>query len=230
MIEKGFTIPVLDKGYVRLIDWSGSDQRIVEAARISYNSPSKGEEQDKKLLQYLWKHKHTSPFEQCAITFNIRLPLFVQGQLVRHRTQKLNQMSLRYTEAIDDFYIPQEWRTQDVKNKQGGLSDIISDNINMALSEELEEYCEASFKYYNHLLKDGVCREMARMVLPQNLYTEVYTQFDLSNLLHFFTLRRDEHSQWEIREYANAMYDIFKELFPWTHEAFEKYKWKLVEN
>src|ERR1051326_514707 len=123
MIEKGFTIPVLDCGYIRLIDWMGDDKRIVEAARISYKSPSKGDEQDKKLLEYLWKNKHTSPFEMCKVTFNIKLPIFVMRQYVRHRMQNLNEVSARYTKLPDEFYIPASWRKQDTKNKQGSIEE-----------------------------------------------------------------------------------------------------------
>jgi thymidylate synthase (FAD) len=238
MIEKGYTINVLDCGYVRYIDHLGSDERICEAARISYKSPSKGKDQDKRLLEYLWKHHHTSPFEQVNLTFNIKLPLFVQGQMVRHRTQRLNQVSARYTEMVDDFYIPNEWRKQDTKNKQGSV--VYEDwnyngyyegifSKNQYLSTKLKNHCIASYKLYKEMITDGVAREMARMILPQNLYTEIYSNWDLNNLLRFFTLRLDEHAQWEIRQYAKAMYDITKEIYPWTIGAYDKYKWKLIE-
>ena len=124
MIEKGHTIPVLDHGYVRYIDHLGSDQRICEAARISYKSPSKGDEQDKKLIAYLWRNKHTSPFEMVKLTLNIKLPIFVMRQYVRHRMQNLNEMSARYTELPNEFYIPKKWRKQDTKNKQGSISEV----------------------------------------------------------------------------------------------------------
>lgn len=245
--KKGLTLSVLDKGYVRLVDWMGTDSDIVEAARVSYKSPSKGPEQDKKLLNYLWKNRHTSPFEQVSIKFNIKLPLFVQGHIVRHRTQKLNQVSARYTEMPDEFYIPDKWRRQDIKNKQGSIED---DNWNpifkesgwsdgifraerisydVSATELLEKHCKKLYVFYKQMLEKGIAREMARMVLPQNLYTEVYTTWDLHNLLHFLTLRMDEHTQWETRQYATAMYTITKLLFPVTIEAFDKYKWKVVE-
>ena len=120
-IEKGHTISVLDHGYVRYIDHMGDDERICEAARISYKSPSKGKEQDEKLIEYLWKNKHTSPFEICKITFNIKMPIFVMRQFVRHRMQNLNEVSARYTELPDEFYIPEKWRKQDTKNKQSSI-------------------------------------------------------------------------------------------------------------
>lgn len=247
MIEKGHEIPVLDKGYVRYVDHMGSDLRIVEAARVSYKSPSKGEVEDKKLLHYLYKNRHTSPFEQCEICFNIKLPLFVQGQFVRHRTQNLNQMSARYTEMPDEFYIPKNWRSQDKKNKQGsidssGWNPIIDEEeevspggrntykISYTATSELERICEESYRVYQNMINVGVAKEMARMHLPQNLYTEIYTKFDIHNLMHFFTLRLDPHAQWEIREYAQAMYNIFAELFPWCAEAHKKYKFVLQED
>lgn len=233
-MDKGFTIPVLDKGYVRFVDSMGDDTRIVEAARVSYGSPSKGLEQDKKLLHYLYKNRHTSPLEQCNITFNIKLPLFVQGQMVRHRTQRLNQMSARYTEMPDEFYIPAEWRGQDNKNKQGSVTADIgfvrgSDGNDYTASEALIEQCRTSYELYKAMLKAGISKEMARMHLPQNLYTEIYSNWDVHNLCHFFTLRLDKHAQWEIRLYAEAMFKIFKNMYPWTAEAFEKFKFKLVE-
>ena len=229
-MDKGHTIDVLDKGYVRFIDNLGDDKRICESARISYKSPSKGDEQDKKLLFYLWKNHHTSPFEQCSITYNIKLPLFVQAHLVRHRTQRLNQVSARYTEMPDEFYIPYQWRKQDTKNKQGSVSVKWEEDEEWALSQQLYEHCDEAYKLYEKFLKYGVAREMARMILPQNLYTEIYSNWDLNNLMRFFSLRIDSHAQEETKVYAQAMYDIFKELYPWCAEAYEKYKWKLIEN
>lgn len=248
-IQKGYTVNVLDKGFVRLIDWMGTDERICEAARISYRSPSKGKEQDEKLINYLWRNRHTSPFEQVNITFNIKLPLFVQGQMVRHRTQRLNQVSARYTEMEDDFYIPTEWRKQDTKNKQGSIVEknwnpIIlkieritkTDNSeqtlynNLTPTEALKEQCEFSYQLYKSLLSQGVSREMARMVLPQNLYTEIYTNWDLNNLMKFFSSRIDDHAQYEIQEYALAMKEITKKLFPITIKAFDRYKFKCIED
>ena len=228
MIEKGTEIKVLDHGFVRVIDWMGNDQRICEAARISYRAPSKGDEQDQKLINYLWRNHHTSPFEQVNITFNIKLPLFVQGQMVRHRTQRLNQVSARYTEMVDEFYIPKEWRKQDNKNKQSIISseDLPHDKIR----EITSNICKYAYDQYQYLWGYGVSREMARMILPQNIYTEIYSNWDLNNLMKFFSLRMDEHSQQEIREYAKTMYDITKEVFPMTMNAYEKYKWELIEN
>lgn len=245
-MEKGYTIPVLDHGYVRYIDHMGTDERIVEAARISYKSPSKGPDQDKKLLNYLWKNKHTSPFEMCKVTLNIKMPIFVMRQYVRHRMQNLNEVSARYTQLPNEFYIPETWRPQDIKNKQGSVAtehwdpyvyyaetdengDWVNDNP-LTCTEALKGFCDGAYELYEKMLDAGVAREMARMVLPVNIYTEIYTCWDLKNLLHFIGLRDDSHAQAEIAAYGRAVKDIVRELFPWTIEAYEKYKWILTEN
>lgn len=239
-MNKGHEIKVLDHGFVRLIDWMGSDSRIIEAARISYKSPSKGDEADKKLLEYLYKNRHTSPFEMCKITFNIKMPIFVMRQFVRHRMQNLNEVSARYTELPDEFYIPEKWRKQDTKNKQGSLAEQDWDvpwtevaqcatglTTNQILSDNLEKFCAESYRMYQEMISDNVAREMARFVLPVNIYTEIYCCWDLKNLLHFFSLRDDPHAQWEHQEYGRAMKQVAAQLFPWTLEAYEKYKFKL---
>lgn len=234
-LEKGYTIPVLDHGYVRYIDHMGDDERICEAARISYKSPSKGKEQDEKLISYLWKNKHTSPFEICKITFNIKMPIFVMRQFVRHRMQNLNEVSARYTQLPNEFYIPTNWRKQDTKNKQGSIVEnnwnpIVNVNYNgYTATKALFESCEKAYKLYEEMLESGIAREMARMVLPINIYTEIYTCWDLKNLLHFITLREDSHAQAEIQEYGKAMKSICKELFPATIAAYEKHKFEIVE-
>jgi len=233
-MNKGLTISVLNHGFVRYIDHMGTDERIVEAARISYKSPSKGIEQDKKLLHYLWKNKHTSPFEMCKVTLNIKMPIFVMRQYVRHRMQNLNEMSARYTELPKEFYIPTGWRVQDEKNKQGStttqekvwIRSINGDDYTP--TEILMKHCDDSYFLYESLLKAGIAREMARMVLPINIYTEIYCCWDLKNLMHFLQLREDAHAQFEIQEYAKAIKTIVKELFPNTIEAFDKYKWKVT--
>lgn len=235
-MDKGFKIDVLDKGYVTYVDNFGNDLRIVEAARVSYDSPSKGDYKDKQLLHYLYKNRHTSPFEQCSITYEIKLPLFVQAQLVRHRTQKLNQMSARYAEMPDEFYIPKSWRPQDKKNKQGSVESedwnpiLQGNNQDYSASDRLYSICNYAYEVYKEMLATGISKEMARMHLPQNLYTKIYSCWDIHNLIHMFGLRLDLHAQWEIRQYAQAMYDIFANLYPWTAEAYEKYKFILLEN
>ncbi len=221
-MDKGHTIPVLDKGFVRYIDHMGSDERICEAARISYKSPSKGEEADKKLIEYLYKNKHTSPFEMVKVTLNMKMPIFVMRQYVRHRMQNLNEVSARYTELPSEFYIPERWRKQDTKNKQSSID--TTELEHEKLSYLLKVYCNSSYSTYQQLLDKGVAREMARMVLPVNIYTEIYSCWDMKNLIHFITLRDDAHAQWEIQQYGKAIKQIVIELFPWTMEAYEKGK------
>jgi thymidylate synthase (FAD) len=235
-MQKGNTIQVLDHGYVRYIDHMGSDQRIVEAARVSYQSPSKGPEQDQKLLEYLWKNKHTSPFEMGKIMLNVKMPIFIMRQWVRHRMQNLNEVSARYTQLPAEFYIPKTWRWQDEKNKQGSVAGDaqpicrFNNGVTLPATKALEGFCDEAYQTYQALLNGGVALEMARMVLPLNIYTEIYACWDMKNLLHFITLREDSHAQAEIQEYARAIKTICVELFPWTMEAYEKYKWKLIEN
>jgi len=242
-------IKLLDHGFVRYIDHLGSDHRILEAARVSYKSKGKGEIADKKLLEYLYKNLHTSPFEQVNITFNIKMPLFVFGQYVRHRMQSLNVVSARYTQLPHEFYYPSEWRKQDIKNKQGSKKEnnwnpeiymvhkyhtpvdsgdeVIDSKIKV--SDALRIHCDNAYQLYELMLNAGVSREMARVVLPQNIYTEFYATWDLKNLLHFITLRDDSHAQLEIQEYAKAIKEILTDLFPWSMEAYNKYKFKLTE-
>lgn len=231
-MNKGYTIPVLDHGYVRYIDHLGTDERIVEAARISYQSPSKGEEQDKKLLHYLYKNKHTSPFEMVKVTLNIKMPIFVMRQYVRHRMQNLNEVSARYTQLPREFYIPKSWRPQDTKNKQGSVEmedwnpTLYPGRMHNAKSatENFEQFCDNAYDLYEEMLDQGIAREMARMVLPLNIYTEIYSTWDIKNLIHFIRLRDDSHAQAEIQEYGRAIKEICRELFPWTIEAYEKFK------
>jgi thymidylate synthase (FAD) len=236
MMKKGTTIKVLDHGFVRYIDHMGTDERICEAARISYRAPSKGKEQDQKLINYLWKNKHTSPFEMVKITLNIKMPIFVMRQYVRHRMQNLNEVSARYTELPNEFYIPKVWRKQDTKNKQGSINEsefnpewMIPNHGWVNSTEALRLHCENSYKLYQQMLAVGIAREMARMVLPINIYTEIYACWDMKNLLHFITLRDDSHAQAEIQEYGKAIKSICKKLFPMTMNAYEKYKWTLVD-
>jgi thymidylate synthase (FAD) len=228
-MQPGNEIKVLDHGFVRYIDHMGSDLRIVEAARISYKSPSKGDEKDKKLLHRLYRDRHTSPFEMCKITFNIKMPIFVMRQFVRHRMQNLNEVSARYTELPGEFYIPDKFRFQDMSNKQGSDGFCDGNENDELLKPALREHCSNAYSLYKNMLQYGVSREMARFCLPVNIYTEIYCCWDLKNLIHFFSLRDDPHAQWEHQEYGRAMKAIAAELFPWTLEAYEKFKFKLEE-
>lgn len=221
-MEQGFTLPVLGRGYVRYIDHLGDDLRIVETARISYKSPSKGDEADKKLLKYLYKNRHTSPFESCNITFNIKMPIFCMRQFVRHRTFRLNEWSGRYAELADEFYMPDAWRVQDTKNKQGSLSvslDAQWHEENNGIAKNCFDY---TYEAYEELLERGVAKELARIVLPVSLFTEIYVNTDVHNLMHFLGLRQDVHAQKEMRDIADAMASIFSELYPWSYEAYQE--------
>jgi len=214
-------INVLDKGFVRLVDSMGDDSRIVQSARVSYADGTKSIRKDKGLIDFLTRHKHTSPLEQVEFTFHIKLPLFVMAQLVRHRTASLNQMSARYSVMKDEFYIPSRVRSQDNQNKQGSLFGGVDEENE--LIKLFEDNAERAYQDYEQLLDSGVAREMARMVLPQNLYTEVYWNQDLHNLLHLIKLRMDSHAQWEIQQYAEAIYQIVKEITPWAIESWEEH-------
>jgi thymidylate synthase (FAD) len=232
-IEKGHTIPLLGQGYVRYIDHLGSDLRIVETARISYQSPSKGEEADKKLLMYLYANRHTSPFESCNITFNIKMPIFCMRQFVRHRTLRLNEWSGRYSELRDEFYVPEIWRFQDTKNKQGSVIRSVDVPEGHAWHQENHDIAKSVFEFsyvqYQKLLERGVAKELARIVLPVSLYTEIFVNVDVHNLIHLLNLRQDPHAQLEIRVIADAMNFFFEELFPWCAEARRNYKFTLQE-
>lgn len=227
-MEKGHTIPVHDHGYVRYIDHMGDDRRIVESARISYLSASKGEESDRKLLNYLWRNRHMSPFEMGKVTLNIKMPIFVMRQWARHRMQNLNEVSARYTELPRDFYLPSEWRKQSKTNKQGG-DEVFDIHDNRRFTEKLLEHCDRSYALYLWYLEQGVSRELARMVLPLNIYTEIYTTLDVRNAMHLLGLRDDAHAQQEIQGYAKAVKQVMRALFPWTVAASERWKHTVVD-
>ena len=227
-MEKGYKISVLDHGHVIYLGHYGSDQIIVDAARISYGGISKGEEADKKLLAYLWKNKHTSPFEMIKLHLQVKMPIFVMRQWVRHRMQNLNEVSARYSQLPNEFYVPTKWRKQDTKNKQGSeeSKELPHDYFSLCLQESYA----AAYKAYEAMLANGIAREMARIVLPVGIYTEIQCVWDMKNLLHFITLRDDSHAQAEIQEYSRAIKSICAKLFPWTMEAYNKYKFVLQEN
>jgi len=217
-IEKVYN--VLDKGFIKLVDFIGGDLRCVQSARVSFDSQSKGEERDKKLIEYLIKHEHWTPFEHSVFQFHIKCPIFVARQWMRHRWGSYNEVSARYTEVKDEFYIPQKFRVQDTINKQGSLESNKLDNEN--LLKEYENSINSSFKTYKYLIENGVAREMARMVIPVSQYTQYYWTVNSRSLLNFLKLRMDEHAQYEIREYAKKIAIIFEKLMPWTWEAFNK--------
>ena len=218
-MEKGHSIQVHNYGYVRLVDFMGSDKDVVEAARVSYASGSKGDEADKKLIKYLLKNKHTSPFEMVKVKFNIKLPIFVMRQLVRHRMQQINEVSARYTEVPNEFFVPETFRANNVKNKQSsGASEEINQHECKSVMGAVYDY---AYDGYLELLRKGVSREQARCVLPVGIYTEIYSCWDMNNLLKFFALRDEAHAQAEIQDYARSMKTICRDLFPWTMEAYD---------
>lgn len=228
-------VKLLDHGFIYLKSVYGDDNTVCEAARISYGAGTKTINDNRNLIRYLVRHSHTSPLEQVCATFVIKLPLFVMAQLVRHRTAKLNQYSGRYSEMLDEYYMPSEWRSQSTTNKQGSgdtIEYIPKEYIPATAVLEgkydsdgsgliVEEVCQDE---YNQRLEAGVSREIARTCLPQSQYTLTVWQMDIHNLSHFIKLRLDEHAQYEIRVYAQAMYDLLKDKFPLCFEAIEDYK------
>ena len=215
-------IKVLDKGFVRLIDHYGDDSTIVQSARVSYGDGTKTKREDRDLIRYLVRHSHTSPLEQVEFRFHFKLPIFVARQIVRHRTANINEQSARYSVMKNEAYVPDELRTQDTVNKQGGVGRVDEELEEMLLSRMYDEQDEL-FTNYEEYIKEGVCREQARINLPLSLYTEWYWKMDLHNLFHFLRLRLDWHAQKETRAYAQAVYDLIKPIVPIACEAFEDY-------
>ena len=221
-------------GYVELVDHMGTDLTIVNAARVSFNKHKTGmDEKDEKLIKYLIEHKHTSTLEHNHITFRLKVPLFVRSQHHRHRTASYNEVSRRYTEESIQFYLPKNFRTQHKSNRQASNSEeLVDPTMNWCYrdphedgdcgnaSSSLDAFTGIAHRLYEELMSVGVCREQARMVLPQNLYTEYYCTLNLRNLMHFIELRTHEGAQWEIQQVAKAMLEIAKELWPVTVAAF----------
>jgi thymidylate synthase (FAD) len=221
----GRRVDVLDKGWVELQDLMGDDLAIVNAARVSFLGESKGPEQDKRLLFYLLRHRHTSPFEQVEFKFRVHAPLVTWWQWVRHRTWHVNAQSGRYTPFEENaFYVPSAWRLQAGDNKQASEGELL-DPESGALTSKLLAHYEQAFKLYQEALEAGVAREMARLFLPGfAVYYTWVVKVDAHNLMHFLRLRMAPDAQYEIRAYAWAIYEhLFKPALPWTAEAFEKY-------
>lgn len=221
----GKQIPVLDKGFLELQAVMGDDLSIVNAARVSFLGESKGPERDKKLLFYLMRNRHTSPFEMVEFKWRLRAPVVVFWQLVRHRTASINMQSGRYTPFEEnDFYVPTEWRRQSKSNKQAS-DGVIAEADDAALMQKLLEHYEQSYALYQEALAAGVAKEQARLFLPAFAvyYTAVW-KIDAHNLMRFLSLRLAQDAQWEIRQYAAAMYPVFAALLPWTAEAFRAYR------
>lgn len=214
-------IDVLDHGYVRLVDSMGSDLSIVRSARVSYNADWRSgvdEGSDEKLLNFLWKNKHTSPFESVEFQFEIKCPLFIARQWHRHRTFSYNEVSARYTELPEEFYVPQieQIGKQDTRNKQGRI--ITGDSTHEEGVVIVTEHCKNCFELYRDLLTNGWPRELARSVLPLATYTRFFAKGNLRNWLHFLELRLDQHAQYEIRVYAEAIKSLMRSVIPVTWE------------
>lgn len=217
------SFPVLDKGFVRLVDYLGSDARIVQSARVSYGEGTKTFREDKGLIDYLLRNQHTSPFEQVSLTFHCKMPIFVARQWVRHRTAKLNEISGRYSVMKDEFYLPSEEAIafQSSDNKQGRSAEEVPAEVKARVRDLLEKGQRQAFLEYEALLEEGVARELARINLPLSLYTEWYWTMDLHNLFHFLALRLDSHAQLEIRRYAETILEIARKVAPVAVESFE---------
>ena len=227
-------VPVLDHGFVGLVDHMGSDSAIVQAARVSYGSGTKKVQDDRNLIRYLMRHEHTTPFEMCEVKFHIKLPIFVMRQLVRHRTASMNEYSARYSVLTDEFYIPEleQIQPQSTTNKQGREQADWGFREKRDVQHAFQRSFFNAYKEYQALLGndgDGLARELARSVLPVGGYTELYWKANLKNFLHMARLRMDSHAQWEIQEFARAMYQLVQPLFPEACQAFEDYQVRAVK-
>jgi thymidylate synthase (FAD) len=235
-------LPVLDRGFIRVIDYMGDDGAIVQAARVSYGRGTRKISDDRGLINYLMRMRHTSPFEMCELKLHVKLPIFVARQWIRHRTASVNEYSARYSVLEDEFYVPaaEHVASQASSNRQGrervldaaqaaAVQDTVRANAERAYAEYLallnhDEAGEAALRE-----REGLARELARIVLPLNTYTEWYWKIDLHNLLHFIALRADPHAQYEIRAYAEVLLHVVRRWAPLTCAAFENYRLHAAE-
>ncbi len=222
-LDKEF--PVLDHGFVRLVDYMGSDAAIVQAARVSYGEGTKKVSEDRALIRYLMRQGHTSPFEMVEFKFHVKLPIFVARQWIRHRTASVNEYSGRYSVMKEEFYIPEakDIRFQSTVNKQGRAEEEVPEELKQRFIDFLRKTHTVSYEEYQRLIDEGLARELVRIGLPLSLYTEWYWKIDLRNLFHFLWLRLDPHAQLEIRQYAIVMAKIVKTVCPIAYEAFVDY-------
>jgi len=231
-------LPVLDHGFVRVVDYMGDDAAIVQAARVSYGRGTKRSRTDRGLINYLMRNWHTSPFEMCEIKLHVKLPIFVARQWIRHRTANVNEYSARYSVLDNEFYLPdrEQLRAQSVSNRQG-RGDLLEAEEAEQVLEILREDAVRSYRHYDEMLNEGpdgervdpsrqgLARELARMNLSLGFYTQWYWKVDLHNLMHFLRLRADAHAQYEIRVYADLISEqVMKRWVPMTHAAFENYR------
>jgi thymidylate synthase (FAD) len=220
---------VLDHGFVRVIDYMGNDTSIVQAARVSYGEGTKKSRDDKSLIFYLMRHWHSTPFEMCEIKLHVKLPVFVARQWIRHRTANVNEYSARYSILDNEFYIPksENLASQSISNNQG-RGDVLEGEEAKKVIQILKSDSLRSYKSYEKMLskenKKGLARELARMNLPTNIYTQWYWKTDLHNLFNFIRLRNDLHAQYEIRVYAEKIAELVKKWVPFAFEAFEQYQ------
>jgi thymidylate synthase (FAD) len=223
LLDKEFK--VLDHGFVRLIDYMGSDESIVQAARVSYGKGTKKVSQDRGLIRYLMRHKHTTPFEMVEFKFHVKLPIFVARQWIRHRSANVNEYSGRYSVMKEEFYLPEaeDIRFQSTVNKQGRSEEEVPEDLKRKLLDYLQSSQKEAYDHYSEFVDTGLARELARINLPLSLYTEWYWKIDLHNLFHFLRLRMDPHAQQEIRVYAEVMAEMVKTVCPMAFEAFMDY-------
>ncbi|SHK09469.1 thymidylate synthase (FAD) [Roseomonas rosea] len=230
-------IPVLDHGFVRVVDYMGDDSAVVQAARVSYGRGTKAANEDRGLIRYLMRHRHSTPFEMCEIKYHVKLPIFVARQWIRHRMANVNEYSARYSILDREFYLPapDQLAAQSAVNRQG-RGDVLQGAEAARVLDLLREDATRNYDHYLDMLNEdaegrvidegrhGLARELARMNLTLNAYTQWYWKSDLHNLLNFLSLRADAHAQYEIRVYAEAMLETVKAWVPLAHEAFRDYR------
>ena len=230
-------LPILDHGFIRVIDYMGNDNSIVQAARVSYGKGTKKVNTDSGLIKYLMRHWHSTPFEMCEIKYHVKLPIFIARQWIRHRTANVNEYSARYSILDKEFYLPskENLAAQSINNRQG-RGEVINGNDAEKVLGLLKDDAERTYKNYELMLnqrydgstideaKTGLARELARMNLTLNTYTQWYWKTDLLNLMNFLRLRADHHAQYEIRAYADVMLDTLKRWVPITYDAFMDYR------
>jgi thymidylate synthase (FAD) len=221
--------PVLDHGFIRVIDYMGDDAAIVQAARVSYGAGTKHVQNDEGLIRYLMRHWHSTPFEMCEVKLHVKLPVFVARQWIRHRTANVNEYSARYTILDREFYIPapEHLAAQSTVNNQG-RGEVLTGEEAARVLEMLKSDAGRAYDHYQEMLsqdgQQGLARELARMNLPANIYTQWYWKVDLHNLFHFLRLRADAHAQYEIRVYADAICKVVADWVPIAYGAFEDYR------
>jgi thymidylate synthase (FAD) len=230
----GEPIPVLDHGFVRVVDYMGDDAAIVQAARVSYGAGTRTARDDAGLIRYLMRHWHSTPFEMCEIKLHVKLPVFVARQWIRHRTASVNEYSARYSILDREFYIPEpaHLAAQSRVNNQG-RGDVLEGEEAARVLATLRRDAETAYDHYEAMLstegQQGLARELARMNLPMNVYTQWYWKIDLHNLFHFLRLRADPHAQYEIRAYAEALCEVVRDWVPAAYAAFEDYRLNAVQ-